>query len=65
MNEDRLLTGPQTAALVGVHVATLYRWMAAGSFPKSVRAGAAAVRWRASEVHEWIASLPANEARAA
>ncbi len=64
-DNEILLTGPQVAHWVGVHLATIYRWAQAGTFPQSVRVGANVVRWRTSEVNAWMANLPANQAHAA
>ena len=35
--------------------ATIYRWIKAGKFPKPVHLGANMVRWKASDIQEWIA----------
>ena len=42
-------------ALTGLSVSTIYRLMARGAFPKGVPiAGARAVRWRLSDVRDWM-----------
>jgi prophage regulatory protein len=42
--------------IVGLSRSTIYYTMASGDFPRAVRVGARAVRWRASEVAGWMAS---------
>ena len=41
--------------LLKVSPATIYRWIKAGQFPKPVHLGANMVRWKASDIQEWIA----------
>ena len=36
----------------------IYRLMQKGDFPRPVRIGPAAVRWRESEVNAWVESRP-------
>lgn len=36
-----------------INSSTIYRWIAAGSFPAGRRLGANCVRWRASDIREW------------
>ena len=44
--------------LVGLKVAAIYRMMRTGDFPKPVRIGSKAVRWRREDIEAWIDSLP-------
>lgn len=53
---DRILRKPELLEVTGLSSATVYRWMAEGSFPQPVRLGANSIGWRSSEVQEWIAS---------
>lgn len=44
------LSPKEVAALLGVHVSTLRRWIAQGQFPDGVRYSPKTVRWRRSTV---------------
>lgn len=37
--------------------ASLYRWMAQGSFPAAVKIGPKRIAWRASDIEAWAAGL--------
>jgi prophage regulatory protein len=52
----RLLTEAQVLGLVPISRVTLWRWEAAGEFPKRVRLGEARVGWPENEVSAWIRS---------
>jgi prophage regulatory protein len=56
--DDRLLTRAQVQARTGLARSSLYRAMREGRFPAPLRVGPSSVRWPASEVEAWIASLP-------
>ena len=43
--------------LVGCSYTSIWSWMRAGTFPRSVAVGATS-RWRASEVAAWLKSRP-------
>lgn len=58
VEEVRLLNERQVAELVGVSKSTLRRMVSANEFPKPIRIGKRAIRWRRSEVLEWIDSRP-------
>ena len=45
--------------MIGVHRVTLYKWMADGAFPASVKIGRNSTRWRAEAVEAWLDSLEA------
>ena len=62
MSEDfQLLTAKQVCALANISHASLYRWTKAGNFPRQVKIGPHATRWRADEVMEHLERL--TEAR--
>lgn len=46
---------PELLAAIGLSRPTVYRMVNAGTFPKQVRLGAAAVGWLRVEVEQWIA----------
>ena len=52
---DRLLRMPEVEQRVGLSNSTIYLKIAQGKFPKPIKVGSAAVRWRESEVNQWIA----------
>jgi len=55
MNEptDRLMTLPELSELLGVPVATLYRWRYRGEGPPGYRVGRH-VRYRRATVEAWL-----------
>jgi predicted DNA-binding transcriptional regulator AlpA len=58
---DRLLSKAEVLRLVGFSYATVWAWMRAGRFPRSVVVGtgpAAKVAWRESEIRAWLDALP-------
>ena len=51
------LTGRQEVQrMVGLSRSTIYDKMRAGTFPLPLKIGAKAVRWRMSEIEEWVNS---------
>ena len=56
--EKRALKLEEVLGLVSLSSATVYRMMSRGEFPRSVRIGVRATRWRSDEVEEWLASRP-------
>ena len=61
MDTDTLITRAEVMRRIGLCKTSLYKMMAAGTFPQPVKVTATAVRWRYSEVSEWIASRPRAE----
>ena len=55
---DRMLRRPEVEAITGLSRASLYRYLAEGRFVRPYRVGKAAVRWRYSEVMNWINARP-------
>ena len=55
---ETLLPRPEVSRRTGLGRTSIYDLMAAGQFPRPVRVTSTAVRWRASEVAEWINSRP-------
>lgn len=51
---DELLPRDETARILTVGVRTLERWAKAGIGPRSIKVGPRAVRYRRSEVSEWL-----------
>ncbi|HEF8771688.1 TPA: AlpA family phage regulatory protein [Providencia stuartii] len=56
MQQDKFLTIKQVLEITEVSRATLYRWIRADEFPAqySLTASGRSVRWKASEVQQWI-----------
>ena len=53
---ERLMRRKEVQDLCGISAAMIYKLMDAGDFPKPMRIGERAVRWRLSEVNAWIAA---------
>ena len=62
---DKLLRRAEVEQVTGLSRATLYELMRAGGFPEPLRVGPRAVRWRTSEITEWIDSRPRAAGEAA
>ena len=55
---DRLLRRRQVEEITGMGRSSIYRLMQEGEFPRPVRIGPAAVRWKASDIAAWMESRP-------
>ena len=55
---DRLLHLREVQTLTSLGRSTIYRLMRAGLFPEPLKIGPRAVRWRESEIREWVGSRP-------
>ena len=56
--EERLLRRRQVEEITGMSRSSIYRLMQKGKFPRPVRIGPAAVRWKASDITAWMESRP-------
>jgi prophage regulatory protein len=54
---ERLLRLRQVMDRTGMGKSTIYRKIAQAGFPSPVSVGGQAVRWRESQVDQWIAAL--------
>ncbi|WP_082021171.1 helix-turn-helix transcriptional regulator [Geobacter anodireducens] len=54
---ERMLKLQEILTLTGVSRSTIWRWTKEGSFPKPARVSPRTIRWRASDVLNWIDSL--------
>jgi len=52
-----LLKLPEVLALARLSKGSVYRGVAAGTFPAPVRIGARSIAWRSGDVRAWIDSL--------
>ena len=57
--DTRLMTRTEVEDRCGLARSTIYRMMEEGSFPRPVRIGAKAVRWREDEINALIQSWTA------
>ena len=55
---DRLMRRREVEKILGISRSSIYRLMQEGRFPRPVRIGPAAVRWRASDITAWLESRP-------
>ena len=51
---DRFLGMREVLALLSVSRSTLNRWIREGAFPRPVKLGKRAVRWRRSDIEHWL-----------
>ena len=54
IDPDQLLTEPDVAELIGVHVETLIRWRKSGTAPKHLLISSRWIRYRRSDVDAWM-----------
>ena len=55
---DRLLRRREVERITGMSRASIYRLMQVDEFPRPVKVGSAAVRWKESDIAAWIESRP-------
>ena len=56
--ETRLITMREVLRICALGRSTVYRLMAARQFPQPVKIGRRGVRWRVSDIEEWVQSRP-------
>ncbi len=56
--QDRLLRRREVEKITAMSRSSIYRLMHEDEFPRPVRVGPAAVRWKASDITAWIESRP-------
>lgn len=54
----RFLRRPEVESLTGLSRTTIYRLMAANSFPQQRKLGPNSVGWQQAEITDWINSRP-------
>ena len=57
MVQTRILRLPVVMERVGISRSSIYKFIAAGTFPKPVQLGPRSVGWLETEIDEWIAVL--------
>ena len=60
--DDKLIRLDEVLDMCGISRSELYRQIADGRFPRPVKVGLRAVRWRLSEVEAWMSGLPRTAA---
>lgn len=58
LTQEEYLTIKEVASLIGVSRNTLYCWQKDRDFPTALRVGIRAIRFRRSEVDEWLEARP-------
>ena len=58
---NRLLRRSQVEEIAGLSRSSIYRRMQKGEFPRPVKIGSAAVRWKERDIVAWLESLPRAE----
>ena len=61
MESEKLLKIEDVVSMTSISRSAIYGMMKAGEFPNSRRVGAQAVRWRLSDVLDWIEALPESD----
>ena len=62
MSSDlQILRPAQVASVLGVHRATLWRWIKRGDFPAPLQLGRNAIGFRQSDICDWLASRPTGD----
>lgn len=56
--DERFLKRAEVSQMTGLASATLYQMMQRNEFPRPIKLGKKAVRWRLSELNEYFASCP-------
>ena len=55
---DRFLRTNETLEIAGISKSSMYALLRAGDFPQPRRCGPRTIRWRHSEILEWIENRP-------
>ncbi len=62
MTEDNLLSPDQVAGILGVNTKTLTRWRGKQFGPRAIRLTQRIIRYRRSEVDDWIDQIEGDQA---
>ena len=57
---DRLLRRREVERITGLSNSSIYRLMPLGKFPERVYVSSKAVRWRESDINDWMDSRPSE-----
>ena len=58
MSDIELLTRQQVEKILGIRRSTVYKWIRLGKLINPIQLSPGAVRWRKSELEDWINSQP-------
>ncbi|WP_410482841.1 helix-turn-helix transcriptional regulator [Sphingomonas sp. A2-49] len=58
MTVDRLIRRSEVELITSLSKSSIYNYINCGSFPPPVSLGRGAVRWRLSDITNWIEQLP-------
>ena len=56
--DTRILRRPEVERITSLSKASIYRAMAAGSFPRPLKIGVRSVGWPEEEIRAWVATRP-------
>lgn len=56
----KLLKRPEVEEITGLSCASIYRLMSEGVLPRPIKVGTRAVRWRATDIADYLANRPAG-----
>lgn len=59
--DDPLISAPELAEQMNVSTQTIRRWWKAGQMPAPRRFGRRVIRWRRSDIDEWIEQQAVRE----
>jgi prophage regulatory protein len=60
--DDAMLTSDTVLSVAGMSSSSMYRQIAAGTFPKPIKIGPRCARWKASEIKAWLRSVAGQAA---
>ena len=55
---ERLLTLREVSTITGISRAAIYVGIRRGDFPTPLKVGQKNIKWRSSQIDEWLAALP-------
>jgi len=58
--KDQMIRPAKAAGLLGVHRATLWRWVRRGELPPPIKLGPRVVAWRLQDLREFAAKRAGN-----
>ena len=62
---ERLIPRTEVQNMVGLSKSAIYRRLELGEFPRPLEVGAGSVRWKSSEIVDWIETRPRSKVREA
>ena len=62
---ERLIGRIEVQERIGLSKSALYRRLSLGEFPRPLEVGGGSVRWKSSEIVDWIETRPRSKVREA